>query len=314
MSEHRNGGNHNDPRKQIQQMNSWMQEGKLIRTSWRNWIFLSCTMAITTIGLAVSIPPLLGDRSYNPWPWEKTDFVLILGLSITVLSMIGYLTIQQRKVLDIHRSLQRIQKTTEEHMQRHILRLYSLIKLSRKMASEIDLTTVFYSITEMCVEAFNCDRSSLMLYDEREGELVVRAISGKSKGEIIETRECIGEGVAGYAAKHKKSLLLNPDIDLENYPGLELADAEIHSAMVVPIIIRNELVGVINVSSYTVGNIYTQEDLGVLQVMSESVGAYIRHAEHGHWMRQTIKKLTSGRAKPAAAVMTPMSRPKEFSV
>jgi transcriptional regulator with GAF, ATPase, and Fis domain len=258
-------------------------------------------MAITTIGLAVSIPPLLSGRSFNPWPWEKTDFVLILGLSITVLSMIGYLTIQQRNVLNIHKTLRRIQKTTEDNMQRHICRLYALIKLSRKMASEIDLTTVFYSITEMCVEAFNCDRSSLMVYEEKDKELVVRAISGKSKGDVIETRQCIGEGVAGYAAELKKSLLLNPELDLSLYPGLELNDDEIHSAMVVPIILRNELVGVINVSSYTSGNTYTEEDLGALQVVAESVGAYIRHAEQGHWMRQTIEKLTSGKKKGSAS-------------
>ena len=301
MFENLNHSDLNDPCKQIQKMNTLMQEGKLIRRSWRNWIFLSCTMAITTIGLAVSIPPLLSAQTFGFWPWEKTDFVLILGLSVTVLSMIAYLTIQQRNVLNIHKTLQRIQKTTEDHMQRHICRLYSLIKLSRKMASEIDLPTVFYSITEMCVEAFNCDRSSLMIYEEKERELVVRAMSGKSKGDVIDTREGIGDGVAGYAAKHTKSLLLNPDIDLSIYPDLQLDDKKIHSAMVVPIIVRNELVGVINVSLYTAGNTYTEEDLGALQVVAESIGAYIRHAEQGHWMRQTIDKLRSGKKKAAVS-------------
>lgn len=289
------------PCKHVKKMSALMHEGRLIRRSWRNWIFLSCIMLITTIGLTASIPALLDGRIYNPWPWEKTDFVLILGLSMTVLSMIGYLTLQQRNILNMHGALQKIQKTNEDHMQRHICRLYTLIKLSRKMASEIDLSTVFYSITEMCVEAFNCDRSSLMLYDENYRELVVMAMSGVSKGDVIDTREGIGEGVAGYAAQHTKSLLLNPDIDLGMYPGLQLDNKDIHSAMVVPIILREELVGVINVSSFTPGNTYTDEDLGALQVVAESVGTYIRHAEQGHWMRQTIKKLTSGQNKTAAS-------------
>ena len=140
-----------------------------------------------------------------------------------------------------------------------------------------------------------------MIYEEKERELVVRAMSGKSKGDVIDTREGIGDGVAGYAAKHTKSLLLNPDIDLSIYPDLQLDDKKIHSAMVVPIIVRNELVGVINVSSYTAGNTYTEEDLGALQVVAESIGAYIRHAEQGHWMRQTIDKLRSGKKKASVS-------------
>ena len=47
-------------------------EGKLYRSTWRNWFFLACVLLLTIIGLASAIPPLLSDRIVNPWPWIKT--------------------------------------------------------------------------------------------------------------------------------------------------------------------------------------------------------------------------------------------------
>jgi len=63
--------------------------------------------------------------------------------------------------------------------------------------------------------------------------------------------------------------------------------------MVVPIMIRNELVGVINVSTLSPETTYTADDLKALQVFAENTGAYIRHTEQAHWMRKTIKNLQS---------------------
>jgi signal transduction protein with GAF and PtsI domain len=61
--------------------------------------------------------------------------------------------------------------------------------------------------------------------------------------------------------------------------------------MVVPIILRDELVGVLNVSTRSRKTIYDENDLKTLQVFAENVGACIRHTEQASWMRQTIRNL-----------------------
>jgi putative methionine-R-sulfoxide reductase with GAF domain len=176
-------------------------------------------------------------------------------------------------------------------MKKHIERLFALIRLGRKMAEENDLHAVFYSITDMCVDVFGCFRASLMLFEKESNDLVLRALSGHKGTDIIDTRQALGEGIAGWAARRREALLLGRKDDSEKYPELDLNNSDITSAMVVPIILREELVGVINVSSHSPETTFDNEDLQALQVFAENTGAFIRHAEQAHWMRQTIKKL-----------------------
>ncbi len=66
--------------------------------------------------------------------------------------------------------------------------------------------------------------------------------------------------------------------------------------MVVPILLRDELVGILNVRSRAPGIRYHYEDLQALQVFAENVGTIIRHSEHVDWMRKTIENYRDGRA------------------
>jgi putative methionine-R-sulfoxide reductase with GAF domain len=272
---------------------------RFYRLTWRNWLFLSSVLILSSLGLSTAIPPLLSERAVNPWPWIKTDLILIIGLSVTILAFVGYLTQQQRHVLNVNREIQRVREESDQHMKKHIDRLYALIKLGRKMAEETDLVTVFNCITNMCIEIFNGNRASLMLFERESNELVLRAISGCKGVDIIDTRLSLGDGIAGWAAQKREALLLGGAESALRYPELDLKDSAITSAMVVPIILRDELVGVINVSSTSPTIVYDQEDLHALQVFAEHTGAYIRHAEQAHWMRQTIKKLRQTRGTTA---------------
>ena len=193
----------------------------LERHSWRNWFLLAAATLITTIGLATAIPPLLSERIVSPWPWVKTDLVLLIGLSLTVLVFIGYLTQQQRNVASILKRLRKLQDERSEQIHQNNSRAYALLSVSKIMGSETDLQSIFDTITKMCVETFNCRRASLMLVDKEMQELVVRSVSGQSSVKIINMRQGIGEGFSGWAVTHRKALFLRDPSDLENYPELE---------------------------------------------------------------------------------------------
>jgi len=72
---------------------------------------------------------------------------------------------------------------------------------------------------------------------------------------------------------------------------------ESQPAIVVPIQVRDEMVGVINIASEKPGSTYDEEDLRALQVFAENVGSCIRHAEQAEWMRQIIQRHTAGAAE-----------------
>jgi transcriptional regulator with GAF, ATPase, and Fis domain len=265
----------------------------LAHRSWRNWILLAVLSIINVIGLGAAIPPLMNNRFIPLWPWAKTQVVLLAGLSLSVLIFIIYMTQQQRKVLSMQNTLQELQEKNNERTRRHYKRLFALLNMSRIMGSETDIQGIFDCITRICVETFKGNRSSLMLFDKEAGDLVVRSANGTENETIIGRRMELGEGIAGWAAKHRKSLFLSRNVDLNDYPGLDVEDTTLLAAMVVPIIVRNELVGVINVSTKHTDIEYDKEDLRALQVFAENAGSCIRHAEHAEWMRMTIERLQS---------------------
>jgi putative methionine-R-sulfoxide reductase with GAF domain len=262
---------------------------------WRNWFMVIGVLVVTTIGLAVSIPPLLDISMSNPW--IRPELILLAGLSMLVLLFVTYMTGQQREVLRIHRELTRLKQEADERIRRQTARIYALSSVGRLMGKISDLQHIFDYITNMCEQTFCCHRASLMLYDSETEELVVQSVSGDIQEGLIGVKQKIGEGPAGWAASHRQALLLGDAKDAEKYKGLEFKNPSLLSAMVVPIVTRDELVGVLNVSSNDPGIRYSDEDLLALCVFAENAGICIRHNEQAKMLRQMIQELRDGEQK-----------------
>ncbi len=273
-------------------------EKSLEKRFWRNWFFMAVVLFIAIVGLGTAMPPLLSERITSPWPWVKTDLVLILGLSLVIFAFIGYLTQKQREVNRIRTAMQKLIEEKSERVRRDNARLRALLSVSQKMSMETDHQSVLGAITDACVETFCCQRASLMLVDDDNDELVVDSVSGEIEANILKKRLKIGEGIAGWAAEKKKSILIrNPD-DFDRYPDLEFNNPDVISAMIVPIVLRDKVIGVINISAESQEVEYNEEDLGTLQVFAENVGACIRHKEQTDWLKAMVHTF-SGRLADA---------------
>jgi putative methionine-R-sulfoxide reductase with GAF domain len=269
-----------------------LDNSQLERRSWRNWILLSAVTILTTLGLITAIQSLLSERISEIWPWAKTDLVLLVGLSLIVLVFVIYLTQHQRHILKIRENLEKLRQEREIYINRQNVRLSAMCKVSGIMGKETNLEKVFDGITSICFDTFLCYRASLMLVDHETDELVVRSIKGYADKDIFDVRQKIGEGIAGWCAKHQEPLLLGAEPLEDDKYGFELNNKKITSAMIVPICVRDELVGILNVSARDKDVIYTEEDLKVLTVFAENAGACIRHTEHAVWMRNLVSKIS----------------------
>lgn len=263
--------------------------GRMPRRSWGNWILLAGSYVITTSGLAFAVVVLLPDRLSSPWPWVRTDYALITACVFLVVTLVIHLSLEQRQVHRMSAEFQRMQE--EVHSTSH-KRLCALLSVSRIMGLQSDLQNVFQSITSSCLEMFPCDQASLMLFDPHRKRLVVRAAHGhEDVSRVLGSEKEIGEGIAGWVAKHKTPLILGRPGEPNAHPELQLLSRSISAAIVVPIILRDELVGVINISSRAPDTVYEVDDMHALSVFAENAGACIRHAEQAEWMRKTIAGL-----------------------
>jgi len=270
--------------------------------SWANWMLLASCYVITTSGLAIAVAVLLPDRLASPWPWVRTDYALIGACVFMVVTLVIHLSLEQRHVQQMTTEFQRMKEDLHSSTQK---RLCGLLRVSGIMGLHSDLQNIFESITAACLEAFSCDQASLMLVDAGRKRLIVRAALGhQDVSKVLGSEKEIGEGIAGWVAKHKTSLILGRAGEPNEHPELPLIHDSLSAAIVVPIILREELVGVINVGSRAPGTEYNVDDLQALNVFAENAGACIRHAEQAEWMRKTIDSLreqvrTGGPARPA---------------
>ncbi len=257
--------------------------------SWTNWVLLATCYVITTSLLSLVVAILLPDYLSSPWPWMRTDNALIGACVVMVVTLVIHLSIEQRHQQQMNAELQRMKENLHVTAQK---RLCGLLRVSRIMGMHSDLQNVFDSIMAACMEAFPCDQASLMIVDPSHKRLIVRAARGhEDVARVLGSEKQIGEGIAGWVAKNKTSLILGRAGEPTEHPELPLLSESLSAAIVVPIILREELVGVINIGSRSPGTEYDVDDLQALNVFAENAGACIRHAEQAEWMRKTIEGL-----------------------
>jgi len=262
---------------------------RIKRSSYMNWSLIAIVVLLTLVSIVSVLPPVLSSRLSEIWFFSKHQMLVLVGLSLTLVLLAG-LAHQMRYLRALREQFSAVQQNERERSERHTARLYALLNMGRVMVTQSDLQTVFDSITKLCVDAFGCDRASLMLYDKDADVLEVCAVSGKNVVEgVLGSRQPMGKGISGWVAQKREPLLLTPAVAA--VPGLELNKKDVSSAMVVPVILRDELVGVINVSARAPHIDFDHDDVRALQAFAENVGAAIRHAEQAEWMRATIRKL-----------------------
>jgi GAF domain-containing protein len=209
-----------------------------------------------------------------------------------VLALTGYLTRQQRQAVRLR---QRLHDTLLQHdgeQRRNQERLGGMLEVTRALAAEVDPQAIFDRIAGACRKTFTCDQVSLMLLNRESGFLEVRAADGHDKVEEVKGRKIrVGEGIAGWVAQNRKPILLGKSLQIRSRFGVEYDSAPLTAAMIAPIIVRDELVGVINVSSRKPDSAYTDDDLQALLVFAEQAGVALRHTEQTTWLRQTLARL-----------------------
>jgi putative nucleotidyltransferase with HDIG domain len=170
---------------------------------------------------------------------------------------------------------------TRSRLKKENIRLKALIPLfeiSKLLVTEIDLAHLFKIITEVLVQEFSVDRVSLMLVDESSGDLLIRASHGLPTDIALKTRRKSGEGVSGMVLKYRKPYIISagkhPEPEVMATINLEDMPA---SSMSVPLIGKNKMFGVLNVSKFS-GAPFTTSDLQIVLILSSQVVTAMENA------------------------------------
>jgi len=141
-----------------------------------------------------------------------------------------------------------------------------LLEASKAMNSQLELPTVLETILGGALDLLDADSGSIML---REGdELVGTAVQGNEAARGSRSR--IGEGIAGRVAVDREPLLIE---------GRQASDrvVPVDSAMSVPLLHRDELLGVLNVNANP-DRSFSEYDLRAMSLFADQAASAIANA------------------------------------
>jgi GAF domain-containing protein/HAMP domain-containing protein len=159
---------------------------------------------------------------------------------------------------------------TQEHLSQHRL----LHHITTATASGSTLEEALDSAVNGLQVSLGGDRVTILLTDEDKRHLEVKASVGYSEDAIKQIIQ-IGTGVTGWVGAHRRSLRLDDVREDSRYIQLS---ANTRSELAVPLVYRNELLGVLNVESEQL-NAYTENDEEMLGTLGGSLAAIIANAQ-----------------------------------
>ena len=166
-----------------------------------------------------------------------------------------------------------------EATERH-LRL--LTETSAAVNSTLDLEEVLDLVATKVAGALGADACFVYLYDDRTGELVLRATHGTSVEEMTRRpRMRPGEGITGTAAAERVPVMIPSQAHLDprfkQFPNLP--ESQYESILAVPILVEGErLEGALNVRTRD-PRVYTEGEIELLAAIAGQVAQSILHAQ-----------------------------------
>jgi len=158
---------------------------------------------------------------------------------------------------------------TQEHLSQHRL----LHHITSTAASGTTLEEALEGAVSGLQVTLGGDRVIIMLVDREKKFLEVKASIGYAE-EIDTMKIEIGNGVTGWAAAHKRPLRLG---DVREDARYVETSSNTRSELAIPLIYRNEVLGVINVESEQT-DAYTENDEEMLGTLGGSLAAVIANA------------------------------------
>ncbi|MDB4444352.1 tetratricopeptide repeat protein [bacterium] len=224
---------------------------------------------------------------------HKKDATPMLG---TILNYMGYATLNQiEEALEAQKKMAGIYGSLDSE------KLGITIETSSIVNSTLNLAEVLSLIMRNVNRVTNSVAGTLMLLDDKTGELLFSVPSGPKAEEMVEIRIPPGKGIAGWVTEHERAVLIPPAKEDPRFcPEVDkISGLETKSILCLPLKAKTKLIGVLEVINKADGSAFTEEDSMLLCIFAYHAGMAIENARlHGD-LKDSLEKEIRIQKKPA---------------
>ena len=243
------------------------------RLDWELWLLITLVLfsllgAFILNHLPGLLPPV--DMVMKPALLETyTD-----GLTVLILLFCLYVIQKHRQLREARYRLVTV-KVQEEGLKQRLSLIEVLFKFSHEVTTGDVAREAYANMLQELLRIMEADQVYLYLLHSETDELVLEGFQGASAFPA-RTRVLVGKGYAGWVAQHMKPLLLNRPIDATRYEGVTESEGEICSAAFVPLLVDEEVWGVLGVGMTSSDGMYTEADLKLVHIFGNAMALSIR--------------------------------------
>ena len=231
---------------------------------WIVMVLIVCAVSIATVGLA----------SWGASPIEDGPLSGPV-LTFAVLGLVGgFCAYTIEKELHLRR-LTRVlvdERVLMTALASRLAELSALLEAGRAMNAVLELEEVLRRILDSALELLGATDGSVLLAGEDDDALHAVCVRGNdaARDAVVE----VGAGIAGRVAETREPLLIQGDLKQDE------RSSHPHSAMSVPLVHRDELLGVLNVNVRGAGSgrTFDEYDLRALSLFGEHAASAIANA------------------------------------
>ena len=167
--------------------------------------------------------------------------------------------------------------------------LAALLEVGKAVNSTLDLETVLGVILSSAIDLLQAGSGSIMLVEPPD-RLRVLCQQGNEGASGASVR--IGQGIAGQVAARREPMLITGNVGRDEVPDAVRRELPVSSAISVPLINRDELLGVLNVNGND-DRAFTEYDLRALTLFAEHAAMSIANARLYEAERNHVAELVA---------------------
>ena len=215
----------------------------------------------------------IGNRKNNQ-PFDEADQYFLQQLSAHTVVCINtcHLYAKRRK--------------EKEDLDKTLHNLSLLYSIGKAMNYISDLKNLLQYILSKAIEVTFAEKGSLMLYDMETDLLNIRVLAGMEDTafqEKVNNNEIAcrsfkpGEGIAGRVYMNARPIVVNNIKEDDIFVDSE--KSYVRSIVCIPMIVYNDVIGVINVTNKRHGKTFTDEDVEMLKAVADQAAVAINKAQ-----------------------------------
>ncbi|HNT25300.1 MAG TPA: EAL domain-containing protein [Anaerolineales bacterium] len=183
--------------------------------------------------------------------------------------------------------LRREKEALNSQLQERVVWMEALSQVGRSLTSTLDLDEVLRRIVEAAVSLTHADEGFLALLDAESGQLYLRAAKNIDQDQIETMRLPITDSLVGNVLKSRRPLrALQPT---QGRPQLKVSTGYlVYSLLHVPILSREEPLGVLSVDNRTTHQAFEDQDEALLNSLADYAAVALENASLYQKSRQEL--------------------------